>query len=79
MQEIGKLKFKRVMVPDEAVSLGLITIDTADASNKVACAAKYSKFLRKCGKYSCLLIFSRSRAELLPAPMTVHTDDIVRR
>ena len=67
------------MGPDEAVSLNVSTIDTADVSIKVACAAKYSKFFKKFGKYSCLLIFSRSRVELLPAPMTVHTGDIVRR
>ena len=39
MQEIGNLKFKRAIVPEDAVNLDINTIDAADASSKVACVA----------------------------------------
>ena len=89
MQEIGKLKFKRAIVPEDAVNLDINTIDAADASKKVACVAIYARFLRKNGTYSCQLVFSRSklipngmskpRAELFAATMNTHTGEVVRR
>ena len=45
MQEIGNLKFKRAIVPEDAVNLDINTIDAADASSKVACVAIYTRFL----------------------------------
>ena len=75
MQEIGKL------VPDDAVSFDLSTIDTADAINKVACAVIHARFLTKSDIYSYQLIFSRfkffsddlsqPKAELFAATMNV--------
>ena len=47
MQEIGNLKFKRAIVPEDAVNLNINTIDATDASSKVACVAIYARFLRK--------------------------------
>ena len=89
MQEIGKIRFKRAIVPEDAASLNINTIDFADASNKVACAAIYARFLKKDGTFSCQLVFSRSkiipdglsqpRAELFAATINVHTGEIVRR
>ena len=89
MQEIGKLKFKRIIVPADAVTLDINTIEAADASNKIACAAIYARFLKKDGEYSCQLIFSRSkivpdglsqpRAKLFAATMNSHTGEIVKR
>ena len=89
MQEIGKLKFKRAIVPEDAINLDINTIDAADASNKLACVAIYARFLRKDSTYSCQLVFSRSklipsglsqpRAELLAATMNTHTGEVVKR
>ena len=89
MQEIGNLKFKRAIVPEDAVNLNINTIDAADASSKVACVAIYARFLRKNGTYSCQLVFSRSklvpnglsqpRAELFAATMNTHTGEVVKR
>ena len=90
MQEIGKIKFHRaMMVPEDAINLDIQTIDAADASQKLACVAISTKFLKKDGTHSCQLIFSRSklipdglsqpRAELFAATMNAHTGEIVRR
>ena len=89
MQEIGKLKFKRAIVPEDAINLDINTIDAADASNKLACIAIYARFLHKDSTYSCQLVFSRSklipsglsqpRAELLAATMNTHTGEVVKR
>ena len=35
MQEIGSLRFQRVVVPEDAVNLDINTIDTADASSNI--------------------------------------------
>ena len=61
---------------------GLNTIDAGDASPDIACVAIYARFKRKSGKFSCQLVFGRSRlipngttqprAELIAATLT-HT------
>ena len=89
MQEIGKVKFKRAVVPEDAVNLNINAIDAADASKKLTSTAIYARFLKKDGTYSCQLVFSRSkiipdgltqpRAELCAATMNTHTGEIVRR
>ena len=83
MEKIGKIKFQRAVVPKDAISLDIETIDAADASQKLACVAIYARFLKKDGTHSCQLIFSRSklipdglsqpRAELFAATMNAHT------
>ena len=55
----------------------------------LACAAIYVRCLRRNGKYSCQLIFARSkllpenitqpRAELIAAYLNTHTGEVVRR
>ena len=47
MQEIVNLRFQGAVVPEDAVNLDINTIDTADASNKMACVAIYARFLRR--------------------------------
>ena len=42
IKEIGNLKFYRAIVPEDAVSLDIETIDTADAGDKLICAAVYA-------------------------------------
>ena len=89
MQEIGKVKFKRAVVPEDAVNLNINTTDAADASQKLACTAIYARFLKKDGTYTCQLVFSCSkiipdgltqpRAELFAATMNTNTGEIVRR
>ena len=61
MKEIENLKFHRAITHADAVNLNIHTIDTADASNQIACATIYTRFLRRNESYSCQLIFSRSK------------------
>ena len=89
MTEISDIKFNRAVVPDDAVSLDINTIDTGDSSKFIACIATYVRFKRKCGNYSCQLVFSRSRlipdamtqprAELYAAVVNAHTGEVVKR
>ena len=89
INEITNLRFKRTIVPEDAVSLEIETLDCADASSSLVCTAIYARILRKTGKYSCQLIFSRSkliptgmtipRAELFAANVNAHTGEIVKR
>ena len=59
MREINNLKFKRAVIPADAVSGYLETLDFGDASQKLCCIAIYARFLRKTGDYSCQLVFGR--------------------
>ena len=89
INEISQIRFKRAVIPDDAISLDVSTLDFADASKQLICVAIYARFLRECGKYSCQLIFSRSklvpegmsipRAELLAANLNAHTGEVVKR
>ena len=79
LQDLCEVQFNRCVVPADAVSLDVDTIEFGDASESLYCAAIYARFLRKDGSYSCQLIFSRSklvppgtsipRAEFLAAHM----------
>ena len=88
IKEIGQLKFRRAIVPEDALNLDINTIDFGDASQSMACVAIYARYLRRNGEYSCQLIFSRTRtvkdltqprAELYAALINCHTGEIVRR
>jgi hypothetical protein len=89
MEEIQTLKYNRCVVPHDAVSLDIETIDTGDASKSISCAAIYARFRRKNGKFSCQLVFARSklipdgttqpRGELLAALLNSHTGEVVKR
>ena len=89
MQEIGKLRFERAVVPVDAVDLSATTLDFGDASKSLLCVAIYIRFKRKNGMFSCQLIFSRSRiipegmtqprAELYAALVNTHSGEVVRR
>ena len=89
IKEIDSIHFKRAVIPDDALSLEVSTLDFADASKELICVAIYARFFRKSGKYSCQLIFARSkiipegmsipRAELLAANMNAHTGEVVKR
>ena len=89
LKEINGIKFKRAIVPNDATSLDIDTIDTGDASKSIACVAIYARFLKSTGEYSCQLVFGRSklipegmttpRAELLAANLNAHTGEVVKR
>ena len=68
IQDLGNLKWDRAIVPEDAVSLDIETIDTGDATVTLACTAIYARFRRKSGDYSCQLIFARTK--LVPEGMT---------
>ena len=61
LEELKSVKFNRAVVPQDAVNLDVNTIELGDASQRLACSAIYVRFARKCGIYSCQLIFSRSK------------------
>ena len=87
ISDVGELRYKRLIIPDDAVDLNMDTIEISDASLNMACAAVYGRFRRKSGGYSCQLIFARSkiipdgvnipRAELIAAVLNATTGHIV--
>ena len=62
MQEIHNVRYKRALIPDDAISLELNTLDFGDASNSIACIAIYVRFQKKSGGFSSQLVLSRSRS-----------------
>ena len=89
MKEIGNLRFKRAVIPEDAVSLEVNTLDFGDASHSMVCVAIYARFLRRNRSYSCQLILSRTRvvpkgfsqprAELYASLINSHTGEVVKR
>ena len=88
INEISNFRFKRAVIPEDAVSIELETIDTADASQQMVCVAIYARFRLKSGGYSCQLVFARTkivapntsqpRAELLAAVMNASSGHVVK-
>ncbi len=88
INEIGYVKFRRAVIPPDALDLDAETIDTADASTRLICVAIYIRYRLKSGGFSCQLIFARSklvpdgmtqpRAELLAAEMNAATGHVVK-
>ena len=50
MGELKNLKWKRAVVPEDAVSLDVNTLEFGDASKVLVCVAIYVRYQRKCGK-----------------------------
>ena len=61
VQELGRLKYKRVVVPADAKNLDIVTIEAGDASPQLICAAVYARFECKDNTYACQLVFARSK------------------
>ena len=61
IKELGTLQFRRAIVPENAASLDIETIDTADAGENLVCAANYARFKLRGGGHSCRLIFARTK------------------
>ena len=57
IQRFGQTKFIRAVVPFDAINLDVETIEMADASQNLACAAVYVRYKKKFGGYSCQLIW----------------------
>ena len=89
LKEIKIIKFNRVVIPEDADSLDINTINVTDTTKRIACATIYVKFKRRPGNYSCQLIFNRPklvlkgmpkpRSELFAAILNAHNVHIVRR
>ena len=88
IQELKNIRYKRAVIPIDAVTADMETIEFSDASQKMICVAIYVRFLRKSGEYSSQLLFSRTkivpqgmtlpRAELLAASLNASTGHISR-
>ena len=89
MKTIKDIRFKRAIVPSDATSLDITTLNFGDASQSLICAAIYARFHRKTGEFSSQLVFARTkivpknltlpRAELFAAVTNVHTGEVVKR
>jgi len=88
ISDIKSITYQRAVVPENATSLKIDTLDFGDASQSLICSAIYVRFPTTDG-FSCQLIFSRSRlvpenlslprAELYAAVLNTHTGEVVRR
>ena len=89
MKKLNGIRFKRAIVPEDAINLDIETVDFGDASTSLICAAVYARFKLKSGGYSCQLVFSKSkvvpvnttmpRAELCAALLNARIGFIVQR
>ena len=61
IRKLGDIKFRRAIVPEDAVNLNLEVLEMADASEKLACVAIYGRFRLKSGSFSCQLLFAKSK------------------
>ena len=68
IRDLGNIRYQRAVIPENALSLDIETIDAGDASQKLACVAIYARYRLRSGDYSCQLLFSRS--ELVPDGMS---------
>ena len=88
MEKMREIKFQRCIIPADAVSLDMDTLEMGDSSSKMACSAIYVRFRKKDGSYSCQLVFARTkiipsdmslpRAELFAATLNATTGHIVK-
>ena len=69
IQEIPEITFRRCVIPEDAVSTDIETLDFGDSSGSLICAAIYARIKRTNGKYACQLLFARTK--LLPEGITI--------
>ena len=69
IEQMREIKFQRCVIPHDAVSLEMDTIEMGDSSLKMACSAIYVRFRRKNGSFSCQLVFAKTR--IIPSDMTL--------
>ena len=88
ISQIAEIRFRRAIVPPDAVNLDIETIEISDSSLKLSCSAVYARFKRKNGLFSSQLVFARSkivpkgmsipRAELYAAVLNASTGHVVK-
>ena len=88
IRDLGNIRYQRAVIPENALSLDIETIDAGDAGQKLACVAIYARYKLRSGDYSCQLLFSRSklvpdgmsqpRAELLAATLNATSGHVVK-
>ena len=88
IKDLSNVKFRRAIVPEDAISLEIETIDTGDATQTLVFSAIYARFKRNNGKFSCQLVLSRSklvpegttlpRSHLLAACLNATTGHVVK-
>ena len=74
ISKLKEIKFRRAVVPDDAINLDMETIEMSDASQNLACSALYARFKRKNGLHSCQLLFARSK--VLPKNMSIPRSEL---
>ena len=74
MKLLDDVRFKRAVVPPDAINLDIQTIDFGDASTSLICAAVYARFKLKGGGYSCQLVFSKSK--VIPEEMSMPRSEL---
>ena len=87
IQAVREVKFRRSIIPVDAVSPDVEIIVSADASQFIAVATVHSRVLRRNGEYSCQLMTAKSKlvkeltipkAELRAAVLATHLAHTVK-
>ena len=88
IQQMKHIRFKRTIIPTDAVNTTVNLLVAVDASQDIAVVAIYARVLRKTGEYSCQLMMGRSklisgstipRGELKSAVMGATSAHVIRR
>ena len=89
IMKLKDLHYQRAIVPQDAATLDVTTLEFGDASQSLVCIAIYVRFKRKCGNYSSQLLFARSRivpdemsqprGELYAAVVNTHSSEVVQK
>ena len=57
IQDMKNIRYRRAIVPDDAVSFNIETLDFGDACTVMACTATYARFQHCNGQHSCQLVY----------------------
>ena len=88
MQELKNIRFKRAVIPLDAVSLDMDLIISCDSSKDIAIATVHARSLLRSGRYHTQLVSAKSKlvseltipkAELRGAVLAVHLGHAVKR
>jgi len=87
IQDIREVKFRRTIIPEDAVSPDVELVVSADASQFIAVAAVHGRVRRRSGGYSCQIMSAKSKlvkeltipkAELRAAVLATHLAHTVK-
>ena len=88
IQKLRDIRFRRTIIPPDAVNTDVELVVSADASQFIAVAAVHGRVKRKNGEYSCSLMSAKSRlvseltipkGELRAAVLSVHLAHTVKQ